>query len=1211
MKMSRNFNWIVMIAAVVYAASCSGGGCGGCTTFEPIPGGFPAAKRSPNATQVRVTQSAIAALVADPEKTVGGLLGGGGLAFPIPGSCGGDPEICCANGQPVANCGPLNIDLQKQAGDDDRLVLTPVQGANRLNVTMRARLKTSTDIPIKAFGVSCGVRIETDPAGTSNDGAAKDIELIMPLTFQQDATAGTTKIVVGDLTINRLEDDDITLNGGFLCVLGSFGIGFFVDTLKDTFADQIKGTIQDQMCKKCETGDVSECGSFATACTDNVCMKGSECLQELGIAGRMRGTSLFGALSPGTTGALDVYEVLGGYATSNQNGLALGMLGGMQPGGVARDRCGPAAADPGNSSIPQSAFFQGNVRPDNNQPFDVGIGVHKSQLEQFAYAGYDGGLLCLTITGGTIAQLNTDTFGLLSRSLGKLVEGNSPMAVGLRPQSPPTIVLGRNIFTDDGMGNTTLTEPLLDLNFTAMEIDFFASVDDQYIRTFTVVADVHFPIGLQTTAMGELQPVIGDVDNAFTNLMVKNSEALTESPDELAGLFPSILNLALPQLSNGLSPIALPAIGNLQLAITDVTSVDNNSFLAIFANLVPTVMPRPVDTRVALGEVYEPPAQVAKDPKQWKPAQAPKIGLSLGGEDGLEWSYRLDAGTWSAWSTNRTPTIRSSVLWLPGTHKVEVRARQIGKPETIDTTPVSLDVELGAGLVPRRAPFHGQPGEGGCNCDSSSNGAAALPFALLVLLLMLPLRRVKRRVKRLGTAVWFVAIACLPGCSCGSAPCGDVECLPGDVEHGGLGRWTSIAGDDTRVVVATHDQGLGDLVAADVTDPANVKLTAVDGIPDEAPTHDPSTYRKGVEGAGPNVGAFTSIAMSDGLARISYQDRDGKALKFAFERKQNDWTSHVVDAPADPEGQDVGRYSSLAIDAAGLPAIAYIALGNDDGTGHRLTELRIARASSATPSEGDWSTHFVASGVGTCAGLCPVGEACIAGVEGPTCASVTSDCSATCADTEACIGGACTEAIADPTVADIATGTGLFARLVVLPDARLAVVHYDRAGRGLKISVENGAGANTFTEADLDVGSGDRGLWASAVVDGAGTIHVAYQDAIGDQLLYTTWNGAPGTPELVDDGQRAGDRTHPVGAASAIFLANGAPQIAYQDGLTADVYVAAKSGTTWSTTGLAVGALLDGFSIAVTTAFQGIPYMAWDRLDPALSPPNGLFVQTR
>jgi len=183
----------------------------------------------------------------------------------------------------------------------------------------------------------------------------------------------------------------------------------------------------------------------------------------------------------------------------------------------------------------------------------------------------------------------------------------------------------------------------------------------------------------------------------------------------------------------------------------------------------------------------------------------------------------------------------------------------------------------------------------------------------------------------------------------------------------------------------------------------------------------------------------------------------------------------------------------------------------------------------------------------------------------------------------------------------------------VLPDGRLAAVYYDRNARELRIAVEDAPNTSSFTETTLDGGGTlDRGMWATAVVDGAGTVHIAYQDALGDQLFYTTWNGNPGTPELVDDGTRSGEtRTHPVGAAASIYLVGGSPQIVYQDGLTSDVYLATQSSPgMWSTSDIAAGPLLDGFSIGATTG-HGQPYLAWDRLDPSLTPPNGLAVQAR
>src|SRR5690606_14227682 len=364
------------------------------------------------------------------------------------------------------------------------------------------------------------------------------------------------------------------------------------------------------------------------------------------------------------------------------------------------DRCGPGATPPAPVTIPQSQFSQGNTRPDTNQPFDVGIGIHKSQLDELAYAGYDGGLFCLTIGASTVAQLSTDTIGLLSRSLGKLVEGNSPMAIGLRPQSAPTITLGKNTFKDDGSGNMVLDVPLLDIGFKALEIDFFAMVDEQYIRVWTVVADVNLPIGLQTTGMGELTPVIGDTAQAFTNISVKNSEAITESPEELAALFPTLLELALPQLSGGLSSISLPELGGLALQVTDVTAVDLDQFLAIYANLVPASMARaePVDTTVEIERIDEPADAIARDIKQWRAHRPPSVTLALGGSaPDLEFSYRLNDGTWSAWSSAKRQTITRNVFWLPGVHKLEVRARRIGRPETIDPEPVRIDLPMGTG----------------------------------------------------------------------------------------------------------------------------------------------------------------------------------------------------------------------------------------------------------------------------------------------------------------------------------------------------------------------------------------------------------------------------------------------------------------------------------------------------------------------------------
>ncbi len=615
----------------------------------------------------------------------------------------------------------------------------------------------------------------------------------------------------------------------------------------------------------------------------------------------------------------------------------------------------------------------------------------------------------------------------------------------------------------------------------------------------------------------------------------------------------------------------------------------------------------------------EPADEVMRDIKQWDSHRPPSVTLALSGTaPDLEYSYRLDNGMWSGWSASQRQTLSSRVLWLSGVHKVEVRSRVIGHPESIDLEPSVIELPIGSGnpLAVRRAEgdFHGQAGASGCSCETSNTASGAL-MALVIALIVLPTRRMRRTARnlarealRLGPLVWLAALACLPGCSCGTNKCGDKECIAGEVERGAVGRFTSIAADDKRVMVATYDQVLGDLVAVDATDPGNLTYVAVDGIPDEPATFD-GGYRDGITDPGPNVGAFTSIAMSEGLARIAYQDRDEHALKFALETKPGSWKNHVVDSDTD---LDVGQYASLVFDADKRPAIAYLALGVDDGAGHRVTELRLARSKSAEPDAQDWTTSVIASAPGSCGGLCGR-QSCIVGAtadDPQVCVTASTDCTSACADTEVCSAGACREVVGEPKLLAPPLGTGLYVSLVVLPDGRLAAAYYDQSKRALTLAVESGKGASTFTETILDGNraGADRGMWSSAAVGTDGTVHVAYQDSLGDQLMYTTWNGSPGTPELVDDGQRPGDRTHPVGAAASIYLNGGVPSIAYQDGLASDVYVATKGGA-WTTAPLAQGPLLDGFSIGATTG-KGTPVIEWGSMDPAQSPPTLLTVRS-
>jgi MYXO-CTERM domain-containing protein len=534
-----------------------------------------------------------------------------------------------------------------------------------------------------------------------------------------------------------------------------------------------------------------------------------------------------------------------------------------------------------------------------------------------------------------------------------------------------------------------------------------------------------------------------------------------------------------------------------------------------------------------------------------------------------------------------------------------------------DAPPESLEVQIvdEAGNVnPTRgssaalvSDFHGQPGAGGgCACGASSGGGTSfLAGALLVGLALIG----RRRRKRVLSTIAILALGgLLDGCSCSHNACGSKACEAGEVTRGAIGRWNSIATDGTRTVATTYDQMLGDLVLVELGN-GDPQYSVIDGIPDGVtPTFDPSTYRGGVEDPGPDVGAWSSVALQGSKVRVAYQDRDRHALRFAADDGHGGFATYDVDVPVDTE--QVGGYASLAIGADGAPAIAYIATGTAGDGGTRTTELRLARARNTTPSSmGDWTVTTVATGVRGCAGQCGSDKCVKSATAGQpeTCVTPTSDCSPACGSGTVCAAAACLTEDGNEIIS-IPGGVGLFANLIVMPDGRLVIVHYDMVRTALVAEVESAANSNTFAETVLDgMDATDRGQWASAVVDSGGTIHVGYQDALTDEVFYTTFaNGAAGTPELVDDGTRTGDRTHNVGGGATIWVDSGTPRIAYQDGLSSDLVIATRGGSGWSHDDAATGVTLDGFHIAAPPAGG---WLVWDGIDKTAAPASTLQIK--
>ncbi|HZS38098.1 MAG TPA: hypothetical protein VFF06_14775, partial [Polyangia bacterium] len=724
MKLVKRWRTAAVIAALLSSVACGGKGCS-CVT--PIKGGFPTDARHEGAIQVRATSNLFSYLDQNGASLVTSLLPGGSI-FNVPPQCGSN-KVCC--GMPAPMC---RIQILPQA-----LHLTPTP-PDSLHLQLTTQLITQDKLPVE-FGVvigtaKCLVSLDT----TKGTAGHTDIDIVGDLQFKVDATTDLTQLNFNNAAVNNLDQSMLTLEsqpGDFLCTIANFGPikSFVVGQLTSQLAGQLQSTVDKQFCMQCM--DKTDCNSFATDCKSGVCVgaDGMTCIQEVGLDGKMNAGSALASFSPGLQAYLDVLASLGGFARAD-DGLTLGMLG----GGVAdpHSPCVPKLSPPQTMTIPASTTFDTDVLPDKATPYHVGIGVHVSHLDQIGWAAFDGGALCLAVGTPQVALLSSGTIGVVIPSLADLVHtGDAPMFLVFRPQAPPTFKLGKGTFKVDAMGKKTIDDALLHVSVPNFLMDFYAFVDERYVRVMTLGSDLELPVALDVDGMGQIVPLLGDFTAAFTNVRVTNSELLAETPHDLGKTFPMLLGVAAGQLGSVLKPIALPAVMGLNIQPVSITSTDPgpdgvNQFLSIFADIsVATAESITVETEAQMASIELPPREqfAVSDERQ-----APKLTVALSGRMAgpnrpIEYSVNLDGSGWSPFSQTERLEIENALLWLPGKHRLEVRGRVVGEPRTLDWTPATVDFEI----APTND-FHGRttnPPSGGCgSCRiggaDDSSGAGAL-----------------------------------------------------------------------------------------------------------------------------------------------------------------------------------------------------------------------------------------------------------------------------------------------------------------------------------------------------------------------------------------------------------------------------------------------------------------------------------------------------
>ena len=456
-------------------------------------------------------------------------------------------------------------------------------------------------------------------------------------------------------------------------------------------------------------------------------------------------------------------------------------------------------------------------------------------------------------------------------------------------------------------------------------------------------------------------------------------------------------------------------------------------------------------------------------------------------------------------------------------------------------------------------------------------------------------------------------------CTLASESCECVSLPPLVVRD--VSRHSDLALSGQNLYVSAYDGEHGDLVVHtfDKSNPTKpTKSEWLDGLP-ACPTPgactlggDPNGPRGGITNVGPNVGQYTSIAAApNGDLFVAYYDVDNGDLKFIsrYGGPAATWSTPITldgssDAATPAKTGDVGLYTSIALTAAGVPAISYFqrasyAAGPAAEVG-LTTAVKYIVASKLQPlTRADWSAPIVVESrdrvAPPCNGACATAQVCVqdpnapVGSNGQRCASPAPTCAPTCSGSQTCVKDVdvartpvCRTSLQGQSTPDVPQGTGLMTSLAFMDDKPLIVFYdsenYPTANPPLTPRLKAVLGANpasgatqttpgfpaTSTVIDASLPNQpvrDVGRWPRVAIGPAsapgGRIAISYQDATTQRLLLYTSNtltaNAAGNIHVVDDGLPGASETwHPQtfpGVQSALaFTPAGKIVVAFQDG---------------------------------------------------------------
>ncbi len=727
--------------AVGCSSTGSSGGSGGCAALQPIPAGRYSGPKTDNAVSIRLSANGINYLNSNWRQLIEQFAPGQKLNISVPCTPQSSPvgNIWLAD-QGKANCTPSSNDPDDHERDcgrhDGTCSATDVPKAVVLNFTgfqLVPRSPDTVEVVLSAtvntgtinvrlargcfgFGhADCGVVFNTASALPSANTLKVRIKFTIDtkwdklLSFDVSQLDGTQICGASGAPGKPvcLDPDDLAITAIGHCdtVCNGADIDFVKETvlklISPILQDQIDAAVGKQRCEQCGLGKppCPTVGTAVSSCnSDKVCMDGAtgKCVPRfLGVEGRVSPGTLLANFGIPAEAQLDL-SVAAGSSVGVNTGVNLAMRAGVKAVTVAS--CVPALAAPPTVAVPAPNF---DTDATAGSPYHVGLGLSQPFLNQALFQAQQSGTFCLGISSAQFGVLNTGLFKTFLPSLGRLATRDgkdAPMLIVMRPTAAPQVKVGQGTY--DPVTKKPI-KPLLTLSMPDLSIDFYAMVDDRFVRLFSLTADISLPLSVIFEGCSSVQPALGNLGELITNIRTSNSEMLAEDPKLLADLIPAVIGLAEPAVAGALKPFALPAVGNFKLKVNETKGInkqpgtENYFHLGIYAQLMgatatcaggaPTTEAFIKSSQIpAAGEM-----RLQGKPLPWPTAVIDVRQVGVAGTP--EFAWRVDLGLWTDFVAAPVGELVVSHpgFLLQGRHLIEVRSRTAEDPHGV-SSPVQL-----------------------------------------------------------------------------------------------------------------------------------------------------------------------------------------------------------------------------------------------------------------------------------------------------------------------------------------------------------------------------------------------------------------------------------------------------------------------------------------------------------------------------------------